>query len=388
MITSAQISGLVSNQMSQFSAMQQQSAQMSGQIGMPMPPMQGPPAYSYGGNLADPWGTQSAARAGVGGMSALSTGANLGMTGMGLAGAFGLMGKAGMALDPMTAGFGSFGLFGGGTGAFGAAGSAATGFSGLRAAHAAGGMASAARFGAAGMAGAGVAMLPALALQKGVEFVGENLVQGAQQDYAVQQSLTRNATFYNPASRSGRGFSTGQRDQIADQLRTMAEQDPFTDIGELNRVLEKAMKGNLMRGATSAKAFNDKFKKLKETLTETAKIMSTSLEGAMEFFDASQRMGFYNKVDIMKNAQNAMTQAGGGLTSRGIVQTQAAGSAMARAQGFSGATGAKLAGASVQNVRDMFMSGQMSEQDLMEMSGGLRGEQAYRAVGRQMQQGA
>lgn len=361
MITSTQISGLVGNQMSQFSAMQQQSAQISGQIGMPVPTMQ-PPAYNYGGNLSDPWGQQSAARMGVGGMSALATAGSTGMAGLGLAGGLGLMGKAGMALDPFSAGIGGFMKGAGGLG-------------GLTAGRVAGGMA----LGAA-------AALPAYALQRGVQFVGENLVAGAQQDYGIQQSLVRNATFYNPSSRSGRGFSTAQRDQISDQIRGLAEQDPFTDIGELNRILERAMRGNMMRGATSAREFGKKFKQLTSTLKETAKVLSTSMEGAMEFFDASQRMGFYNKADVLRNAQNAMTMAGGGLTARGIMQTQASGAAMARAQGFTGAQGAILARGAVQNVRDMFTSGALSQEDLGEMSGGLRGEQAYRAVGRQMQQ--
>ena len=368
MITSNQISGLMSNQMSQYAAMQQQSAQISGQIGMPMPPMQSP-GFSYG-NLADPWGTQSSARTGIAGMSAVNTATNVGMAGLGLAGGFSLLGGAGAAFDPFTAALTGFSKGSGGLSAITGAGSFSAGAGRV----------------AGGLAMGSFAMLPALALQQAVSFAGKNMVAGAQEDYAIQQSLMRNANFYNPNARSGRGFSTGQRDEISDMVRSIGEQDPFSSIGETNRILERAMSGNLMQGVSSAKEFSSKFKKLTDTLRETAKLLSTSMEGAMEFFDASQRMGFYSKADILRNAQNALTMSGGGLSAKGIMQEQAAGSAMARAQGFTGAQGAILARSSIMNVRDMFMSGSLSQENLMEMSGGLRGEQAYASIGRQMQQ--
>ncbi|MCA8939602.1 MAG: hypothetical protein KDB07_07335, partial [Planctomycetes bacterium] len=239
---------------------------------------------------------------------------------------------------------------------------------------------------AGGVMGGAAAALPYYAAAKTAEFVGGNLVAGAQQDYAVHQSLQSNFDFYNPRSRSGRGFSVDQRDQIAGMMRNMTEQDPFTSMGELSRVMTVAAKGNLFQGVTSAKEFGQKFKQLTDTLKETAKILGTSMEGAMGFFDASKKMGFYNKVDILRNAQNAQVMAGGGLTARGIMQAQTQGAAFARAQGYTGAQGAILARSSVQGARDMLQSGFMSEEDLGEMTGGLRGEQAFRSMGRQMQQ--
>ena len=388
MYTSNQISGAINNQMAQFSNMQSYSGNLSASIGMAMPPMTSL-GFSYGG-LQDPYGQQSAGQFGntaVSGIgSALQTAPGmLGTigTGAGLMSMFGLGGRAAAAasyMDPMTGV-----LSGASRGARMMSGTMGAGgfFSGAGAALRAG---SFGRFLGGAALGAGAAALPYYAAAKGAQFLGGNMIAGAQQDYAVQQSLRANFDFYNPQSRSGRGFSTQQQDQISDMMRGMVEQDPFTSMGELSRVMTKAAKGNLFQGVTSAREFGKKFKQMTDTLKETAKIMGTSMEGALSFFDSSKRMGFYNKTDILRNAQNAQVMAGGGLSSRGIMQAQAQGAAMARSQGFTGAQGAILARKSVQGARDMLQSGLLSESDLGEMTGGLRGEQAFRSLGRQMQQ--
>jgi hypothetical protein len=352
MYSSNQISSMLNNQNAGFMNQSAYAANISSVSGMGAP-MQ-TPGFSYG--VQDAYGLSGTSKFGVGASSGLIAGAGVGMTGVSMMAGLGFMGHTAGYADPFT----------------GVLRAGAAGF---------------ARGGIGGAIGLGAAAsLPYMAAMQGMSFAGQQMVRGAQQDYGIHQSLRANATLYNPMSRSGRGFSTTQRDMISDSVRTIAETDPTTDMGELNRIMTKAMRGNMFQGTSSAKEFSRKFKQLTKTLKTMAQVMGSSMEQAMEFFDASKRMGFYNKSDIALNAANAMTMSGGGLSARGIIQAQAQGSAMARSQGYSGAQGAMLARSSVQGARDMFQSGLVSERDLGEMTGGLRGEQAYRSLGRQMQQ--
>lgn len=389
MYTSQQVSQMLNNQNAQFANQQAFASNISSTMGFMAPPIQ-TLGFNYGG-LHDPYGTQSAADFGTMGAGAIS-GVTQNMPGMitnmamgaGLLSMVGVGGKLtrGMSyLDPMTSAF-SMGI----SGAKAGAGiSQSTNF--FRAAGQAfmSGPGTLGKFAMGGLTAAAVPLAIGAGVMKGAEFIGQNISMGAQQDAAIHNTLRANFDFYNPQARSGRGFSVQQRDQISDSLRGIAEADPFTEMGELSRILTKAAKGNLMHGATTAREFGQKFKQLTDTLKETAKILGTSMEGAMSFFDASKSMGFYNKVDILRNAQNALVGAGGGLTSRGIMQEQAMGAAQARAMGYTGAQGAILARKSVQSARDMFQGGMTSEADLGEMTGGLRGEEAYKNLGRQMQ---
>lgn len=389
MYSSNQISQLINNQNAQFANQQVFSSNLSSSMGVPVPPMQAL-GFNYGG-LHDPYGTQSAADFGNMGAGAIS-GLTKNLPGMvsGMAMGAGLLSMVGVGgkltgtmsmMDPMT-----MAMSRGAAGAIRAAGAGeGVGFFGAAKHAFKGGPASALRFLRGGAMAAAPPLLAGMAAMEAANFVGSNLSAGAQQDAAMHATLRQNFDFYNSSSRSGRGFNVNQRDQISDSVRSIAEADPFAQIGELNRIMSSAAKGNLLHGATGAREFSEKFKKLTGTLKETAKILGTTMEGALSFFDASKSMGFYNKVDIIKNAQNALVGAGGGLTSRGIMQEQAMGSAQARAMGYSGAQGAILARKSVMGARNMFMAGHTSEEDMGEMTGGLRGEEAYKNLGRQMQ---
>lgn len=388
MLTAQAVSQMMNNQNAQFANQAAYASNLSSSIGIGVPPMQ-TLGFNYG-NLHDPYGTQSAADFGqglggaAGGMlqnlPGIAGGMAMGAGMLSMVGIGGGMMSALGGMDPMTRAMAGaarrakqFAGFSQNTGFFSALGQAAT-------------KGSLGRFALGAAAGAAVPLGIAYAGAQVLGHIGQNITAGAQEEGAIHASLRQNFDFHNPSARSGRGFNRFQRDQIADTLRGISEADPFTSMGELSRVMAQAAKGNLLQGTTTAKEFGDKFRKLTETLKETAKIMGTSLEGAMSFFDASKSMGFYNKIDIVRNAQNARIMAGGGLTSRGIMQEQAMGAAQARSMGYSGAQGAILARRSVQGARDMFMAGGVSEEDLGEMTGGLRGEEAYKTLGRQMQQ--
>lgn len=385
MYSSNQISAMMAQQQSMFTNMQAHSGNMSAMMGQPMPPMQ-TVGFNYGG-VSDPYGQQSADRWGVAGVGGTMAAAGGLATAAGLAGGFGLMGHAGGLADPFTGVLRGFGA--GGRAASGITSGAGSfmggGFSGIQAAAKAGSLG---KFMAGGLAGGAAAALPYYALGKAASFVGGNMMAGAQEDYGVRQMARQTFDFYNPESRSGRGFNNKQIDTLSDTIRTMSREDPFTDIGELTRIMSKAGSAGMLRGTTDVQEVAKKFKKLTSLLKDTAKILGTTMEDAMGFVDASKQMGFYNNVDIARNVVNATTGAGGGLSTRGIMQAQARGAQMSHAQGGSLASGARLAGKSIQAARDMFMGGMMSESDLRELSGGQTGQAAYATVGRQMQSAA
>ena len=382
MFSSNQISAMMAQQQGMFTNMQAQSGNMSAMIGQPMPPMQTVP-FNYGG-VADPYGSQSADRWGVAGVGSTMAVAGGVATAAGLAGGFGLMGHAGGLADPFTGvlrGFGAGGRAASGITA-GAGSFMGGGFSGMQAAYQAGNLG---KFALGGLGGAAAAALPYYAIGKAASYVGSNMMAGAQQDYAIRQMARQTFDHYNPNARSGRGFNNQQMDTISDTIRGMSREDPFADGGELTRIMAKAGQAGMLRGTTDVQEVVRKFKTLTSVLKDTAKLLGTSMEDAMSFVDASKQMGFYNKVDIMRNVVNATTGAGGGLSSRGIMRAQAQGAQMSYAQGGTLASGARLAGKTIQGVRDMFMGGMMSEQDLRELSGGQTGQAAYATIGRQMQ---
>ncbi len=168
-----------------------------------------------------------------------------------------------------------------------------------------------------------------------------NMMQGAQEQAGIYSTLGQ-FNFSNPSSRNGRGFDRNNAKAIADFTREMAHMpELMTSMSELNRIMNGLGGMGVMNGLRDAKEFNRKFQESIHTLKDMAKIMQTSMEGAMQFFQEAKRSGIYDKAGMQQNAfQRQMVGGLTGMNQNQIGQLQFAGSQMSFGMGGSRRSGA------------------------------------------------
>lgn len=167
------------------------------------------------------------------------------------------------------------------------------------------------------------------------------MMQGAQEQAGIYSTLGQ-FNFSNPMSRTGRGFDRNNAKAIADFTREMAHMpELMTSMSELNRIMSGLGGMGVMNGLRDAKEFNRKFQESIHTLKDMAKIMQTSMEGAMQFFQEAKRSGIYDKMGMQQNAfQRQMVAGVTGMNQNQIGQLQYAGSQMSFGMGGSRRSGA------------------------------------------------
>lgn len=185
---------------------------------------------------------------------------------------------------------------------------------------------------AGGAAGAG--------LMIGSHITGQ-MMHGAQEQSGIYSTLGQ-FNFSNGQSRTGRGFDRQNSKAIADFTREMAHMpELMTSMSELNRIMNGLGGMGVMNGLRDAKEFNRKFQESIHTLKDMAKIMQTSMEGAMQFFQEAKRSGIYDKMGMQQNAFQRQVVAGAtGMNQNQIGQVQFAGSQMSFGMGGSRRSGA------------------------------------------------
>lgn len=338
-VTSAQISGLMGQQQAMFynnaAASQQISAQMfPGQFQQPSPMQQsyGPPQPGPGlsaGGMA----TQTMAGLGkaIPGMM---------MTGSAVAG---MVGPAALgALEP-----------------FGA---------GMMAARAGGGMLSAGGM-AAGLGAAGAVALPYLAMQH----AAKNITGGMQEQMAMNATLqnTFGTQFMGGGGR--RGFDVQEMGQIGSMMRGIESVDPWTSFGELNQLVGQIHQQGLMSGVGDVQQFKTKFKQILDTTRDIAKTLGTSLSEAAGFVGDVRTSGFYTAQDIMGQARTAQVMGGYGFSGQQMRNIQRGGADLAQAYGARRRTGAVATTRQAQMIMQAVQSGTISDEDIMEATGGVGG---------------
>jgi hypothetical protein len=345
-----------------------------------------------GGYAASPYNTdanigQSLGPAGV------SAAANIAPPMLGAAammGSFapGRLGSAFGMLDPTMAGMTGFGAASGINfgrhGAFSGAGwrNLASGIGRV----ASGGLGGIARAGLAGLGGAAIAAAPALVAGQALSYAGGQMVQGAQFQNQVHGFMQNQFRHLNPQSATGFGFSREQTSGVADMLRTMGHQDTMTGPQELLRVMKQGVGSGHFRAVQDVKEFKSRFKEMVKTLKTISEDMSTTLEGAMPFFQRSKQMGFWTPQDIVRSSQ--MTRQAAQATGMSVAQTQgmmAQGAAMARQVGAQGALGAQGMARTMGLVGGGLRSGVISEREMAEATGGLTGAAATQSMAGSLQ---
>lgn len=283
--------------------------------------------------------------------SAISGGI-LGAAGLGLA-ALPMLPKMGF-LDPLTAGISGW--------------------------SAAGGLAG----GVPALAAGAAAALPAAAVM-GAGAWALNTMSTGMKEQAQVQGVLGQMNFINPMSRSGRGFSRQASVAIASMVRQMQEvPEMMTSMSELTRIMDRLVQSGMMTGARDVETFGRKFKQVIHTLKDISKIMGTTMEEALPFFQEARQSGFFTTADILKNALNRQITSGlTGMNQQQISSLQAAGAQMSFQMFGNRRAGARLVTRLAQQLGTEREMGFLSNEQLLELTGAEGGEGINR-LSRQM----
>ena len=266
------------------------------------------------------------------------------------AGAMGIMG-----LDPMSLGIRA------GMGAFG----------------------SGAGFGGAALAGGAVAM-PLMAAGAAASYAGGQMMTGANQQYALNNTLRNSFSFRNGAG--GQGFSRADQSAIGEMVRTMSEQTgpggEIASFSELTALTGKMGTMGLAQGVRDVKEFGHRFKEMVEGLKTMARDLGTTLEGAMEFASAARGSGIFGtrRANAFTSAARAATVSGG-LALSEVTGAASIGSQIVRSVGGLGRQGAMAGIRTIGQIGTAQQMGVISDEDVYNATGlyGAEGRQALAA---------
>lgn len=203
-----------------------------------------------------------------------------------------------------------------------------------------------------------------------IQHVAGSFMEGAHEQSAIERTLSQ-FQFQNAGSRTGRGFNRSDSMAIGNMVRQMERiPEMLTSFGELNRLMDKMGQMGLMQGVRDAGEFMRKFRDTTATLKDLAKVMGTTMEGALQAFGEARMSGFYSKGDITRNVLNRqITSSITGMNQSQIGGLQAYGAEMAHSLGGSRAGGARNM---LRTAGQLGMANQMgilTNDQIMEMTG-------------------
>lgn len=221
-----------------------------------------------------------------------------------------------------------------------------------------------------GLAGAAAGVAAPLMVGAAMTHMGSSMVHGAQEQAGIEQTLSQ-FQFSNAKSRTGRGFSRQDSMQIGNMVRELAHiPEMLTSVSELTRVMGQLGQSGMMNGVRDAQEFQRKFKETLKTVRDVARIMGGSLEEAAEAMRQSRQAGFYSQADIMKNViGRQVTGAVTGMNPAQVGALQSFGAELGHRTGGSRATGARSAMRMANQLGTMNLSGKLSNDEIMEMTG-------------------
>jgi len=196
-----------------------------------------------------------------------------------------------------------------------------------------------------------------------------------------------NQQFANAANPMGRGFNSGQLQQMYGAVRAIEKDDPFVNMKDALRVTEKfGSQFGIQQGIRDAEKLSSRVTELGKTLAKMAKTMGTTIDEAGDIMGMSKSAGFYTAQDVMGNTQNFMFNRGRGFTSQQTGQIQGAGAAASRSMGLTGQSGAMFSTRMVQDLSLMGEMGTLDQNALMDMTGAIDPNSASMAFAGRTQQ--
>ncbi len=244
-----------------------------------------------------------------------------------------------------------------------------------------------------GIGGAGMAALGGIPVAAGVgafAYGAQQMGAGVQERVQVNRALRSNFGGMSGigSGAGGRGFSSGEMGQVSQMVRSLANNDMFSNVEELTRVMDQTAQMGLYRGVRSAKEFQTKFKQTVDSLKEISTIMGTTLEGAATFMSQGRNLGFFTGQEITENMLQArLTSASTGMSMDQVMQLQQTGTQMGRAMGMRGRSGAQAALSIGGNIAQAMRMGVLTDEQVAEATGGLQGAEAVQAMTMQSMEG-
>jgi hypothetical protein len=198
-----------------------------------------------------------------------------------------------------------------------------------------------------------------------------NMMEGAEEQQAIQSTLGRNFNFINGGSRTGRGFSRQDTKGISDFVREMQSvPEMMTSMNELNQIMQKVSQMGVMGGVRNAQEFQKRFKETVSTLKDVSKIMATSMEDATKFFEEARRSGIYSPQMIRQNSMQRQFTAGvTGMSQDQVGALQFAGSQISFGYGGTRGSGAQSALRSARQIGMANEMGMLSNERIEELTG-------------------
>jgi hypothetical protein len=197
------------------------------------------------------------------------------------------------------------------------------------------------------------------------------MMEGAEEQQAIQSNLGRNFNFTNGGSRTGRGFSRQDTKGISDFVREMQSvPEMMTSMNELNQIMQKVSQMGVMGGVRNAQEFQKRFKETVSTLKDVSKIMATSMEDATKFFEEARRSGIYSPQMIRQNSMQRQFTAGvTGMSQDQVGALQFAGSQISFGYGGTRGSGAQSALRSARQIGMANEMGMLSNERIEELTG-------------------
>jgi hypothetical protein len=226
--------------------------------------------------------------------------------------------------------------------------------------------------------------LPAVGVLAGASHVIGSTVAGAQEQAQVERVLARQPMV--GAMSGGQGFTRGQAKGIGDMMRGMQElPEMMTSMSELTRIMDKMGQMGVMQGAQNVSEFKTKFKQNIKLLKDMSKVMATSMEEALPMFGEIRRSGFYSTGDILKNAVNRqITGSATGMSQQQVGQLAQYGAQVNWQRGGGLAQGSKHALRVAGQLGTARRMGLISEEQIMEHTGGVGGAEGLQMMSSEM----
>jgi len=250
-----------------------------------------------------------------------------------------------------------------------------------------------AAFGSMGLAGAagvgGAAFLGAGAVYAGANYVGGQMMEGAQQQQQLNSTLQQSFNFRNQYG--GRGFTRSQGQQIGGQIRSMTQDvgqfGEMASFQELTNIAGKMGQMGMARGVRDVEEFGQKFRELVKTVKTVATTLNTSLDQAMEFMQQSKASGIFKHSDQLQFAQQMnATALGSNLSNAEVASAANMGSQISRAFGGLGKQGAMGGMRAIGQVGAAMQTGALSEEDIYNATGLTGAEGRQQLASNMMQQ--
>jgi hypothetical protein len=233
-----------------------------------------------------------------------------------------------------------------------------------------------------GLAGAAAMALPYAAVGGAISTVGSNIQQGAQNisEVGMMAGQYMGPQFGQAGARDGQmGRQTIRR--ITGVLHEMVGDDMASTMDQLKNIMDKAGRMGMLSGIQDAQQFKDRFGKIVNQVRAVANVMGSTLDEAMPMFAQMRQMGMWTAGDVMGTATQARVA---GAAAPQMMQTMQAGAQMSFARGGTITAGAQQGRAAFGMIQAAGRAGSLSEEELMNLTGGVGGVEGQQMVAQQL----